>query len=429
MLAHELGHNLGALHDWFVTDEKEWSPDGQSDNHGWINYEDNWRTIMSYGDYCYQQSPVKGCPRIGYFSNPELIYAGKPIGLPAGSDVSCIARDKSRPPTCDANNARVFNLNLQKIANYRLSQLAVITPTPTHSPTPQPTHTPTATPSPTPTATPSIRINFQPDSAEVPAGNLADSGAMYGDQGNGYTYGWNATNRANTRRRINTAAPDPRYNTFIYMQRTSLYRWEIALPNGTYQVHVVAGDPRYYSGVFKINVEDVLLINGTPTVEQPWVAGSGVVNVTDGRLTLTNARGAVNNKLCLLEITALPHTPGEPTTPQPTEDQPFFSVTFAADGLQLSWMPNQTQNITDVKILRSATGNRSDAIELSHVLRTTRSATGSTFIATDFTASADATYHYWMVMSDDQSTVSEIGPVMEGAEDRLFSLYLPTVSK
>jgi hypothetical protein len=33
------------------------------------------------------------------------------------------------------------------------------------------------------------------------------------------------------------------------------------------------------------------------------VEGTATVNVTDGRLTLTNAAGASNNKICFVEVT------------------------------------------------------------------------------------------------------------------------------
>ena len=45
----------------------------------------------------------------------------------------------------------------------------------------------------------SASINFQPAKTPVPAGYLADSGEIYGDRGNGYTYGWNGKLPALTR--------------------------------------------------------------------------------------------------------------------------------------------------------------------------------------------------------------------------------------
>jgi hypothetical protein len=37
------------------------------------------------------------------------------------------------------------------------------------------------------------------------------------------------------------------------------------LPNGTYRVHLVSGDPSQVNGVFRVNMEGVLVVSGTPT--------------------------------------------------------------------------------------------------------------------------------------------------------------------
>jgi glucose/arabinose dehydrogenase len=42
----------------------------------------------------------------------------------------------------------------------------------------------------------SVNINFQPAGVPVPAGYLADTGAVFGNRGNGQSYGWNADNTA-----------------------------------------------------------------------------------------------------------------------------------------------------------------------------------------------------------------------------------------
>ncbi len=169
------------------------------------------------------------------------------------------------------------------------------------------TRTPTATTSTTPTATNTssggvnVNINFQPASAPIPAGYLVDSGAVYGDRGNGYTYGWNATN-SNTRDRNSANSPDQRYDTLNHMQNGGTFTWEIALPNGTYTVHLVAGDPSYYDSVYKINIENVLAVNGTPSSTVRWIEGTAQVTVADGKLTVSSATGSSNNKIDFIEI-------------------------------------------------------------------------------------------------------------------------------
>lgn len=149
-----------------------------------------------------------------------------------------------------------------------------------------------------------VRINFQPAASAVPDFCLVDSGAPYGVRENGFTYGWSASNTANTRQRNSNLAPDQRYATFDHMQKNGSYQWEMALPNGTYTVRVAAGDADYFDSTFKINVEGVRVVDGTPTSTKRFVEGTGTIEVSDGRLTVSNAAGAVNNKIAFIEIAA-----------------------------------------------------------------------------------------------------------------------------
>lgn len=151
------------------------------------------------------------------------------------------------------------------------------------------------------------QINFMPLMSTVPAGYAPDTGAIYGQQANGLRYGWNADNSANTRDRNAANSPDQRYDTFNHLQKSPLLNavWEIAVPNGSYRVRIVSGDPSHIDSVFKINAEGVLAVNGTPTSAQRWIEGTATVTVGDGRLTLTNASGAANNKICFIDITSV----------------------------------------------------------------------------------------------------------------------------
>jgi glucose/arabinose dehydrogenase len=152
--------------------------------------------------------------------------------------------------------------------------------------------------------TPPIRINFQPASAPVPAGYLADTGAVYGNRGNGLTYGWTRDNTSLARDRNSALSPDQRYDTMTHLQKPANPDavWEIAVPNGNYVVHVVSGDAAFFDGVFRTTAEGVLTVNGSPTTSSRWVDGMSAVAVSDGRLTLRSGSGAVNNKLCFVDI-------------------------------------------------------------------------------------------------------------------------------
>jgi hypothetical protein len=155
---------------------------------------------------------------------------------------------------------------------------------------------------------PSFRayVNFQPASAPPVTGYYVDSGAVYAARGNGYTYGWNADTSSAAYDRNSSKSPDQRYDTLIQMQHFSNPNavWEIAVPSGSYTVRVVAGDPVSSNSIYRVAVEGVLTVDGTPNLTTRWIEGTNTVTVSDGRLTISNAPGASNNKLCFVEITA-----------------------------------------------------------------------------------------------------------------------------
>jgi glucose/arabinose dehydrogenase len=147
----------------------------------------------------------------------------------------------------------------------------------------------------------SARINFQPAGSAVPENYVADTGLVFGAR-NGLSYGWNAATNETRDRNLNS---DQRYDTLNHMQKPSNpnARWEIAVPNGSYRVRVVSGDPGHIDSVFHMLAENVQVFNATPTTAQRFADGTVTVNVTDGRLTLTNGASARNNKINFVEIT------------------------------------------------------------------------------------------------------------------------------
>jgi glucose/arabinose dehydrogenase len=157
----------------------------------------------------------------------------------------------------------------------------------------------------TSTAPSAIRINFQPAAAPVPAGYLADAGLVFANRGNGQSYGWTADNTAQTRDRNASNSPDQRYDTLTHLQKPAYPDaiWEIAVPNGSYSVRVVSGDASNFDSVFRVTVEGVLTVSGTPTTATRWIEGTATVTVSDGRLTIRSGAGASNNKICFVDIT------------------------------------------------------------------------------------------------------------------------------
>ncbi|MEP3208619.1 MAG: putative Ig domain-containing protein [Maribacter sp.] len=169
-------------------------------------------------------------------------------------------------------------------------------------------------------------INFGP--IAPPPNFLGDTGLSYAIRGNGLTYGWlDATTSTpvsvtqNGRNR-NVAGVDDLQNTLIHMQYGDVStnpsngylpeaKWEIAVPNGSYQVTVSVGDPEIDNNgsipAHSIYAEGFNLINkyiplgiaeGDPT---QFTTGSGLVNVIDGRLTI-EPTGGFNTKINYVQI-------------------------------------------------------------------------------------------------------------------------------
>ncbi len=150
-----------------------------------------------------------------------------------------------------------------------------------------------------------IQINFQPTSVTVPSGYLRDSGETYGSRGNGHSYGWSPSHTSRTYYYEPFSwTPNP-YWSNIFMAASAETRWEIALPNANYEVHIAAGGWQSANVHQKITAEGVLIVDAAGTDYGPWVAGTGTVTVSDGKLTVKNDSGASNNSICLIRITRL----------------------------------------------------------------------------------------------------------------------------
>lgn len=135
--AHELGHNMGAQHDWYVSSAI--TPFTYA--HGYVNTAlgQRWRTIMAYNDNCSDQ--LFNCTRLLQWANPSKkrttfctdgapsngvncsllqfwFSAGTPMGVPQGTGTGCIVGRITNPP-CDADDARTLNNTALTIANLR----------------------------------------------------------------------------------------------------------------------------------------------------------------------------------------------------------------------------------------------------------------------------------------------------------------------
>lgn len=142
------------------------------------------------------------------------------------------------------------------------------------------------------------QVNFQPSQSPTVAGWAVDSGAAYGDRGNGLTYGW--IGGANSATRDRNLLTDQLRDTLIHLQKGADRSWEIAVPNGTYAVHVVMGDAGYTNQVNSIAIEGTLRNDGDG--QDNFDEHEATVAVSDGKLTIAPAGTASNAKVCSIRI-------------------------------------------------------------------------------------------------------------------------------
>jgi len=145
-----------------------------------------------------------------------------------------------------------------------------------------------------------VKINFQQAGGDIPSGYLPDYGEAFGDRGNGYSYGWSRDIQADARNRGSGNAPDERYDTLLHLQKGADAVWEIELPNGTYDVAMVCGDPDYTDQTNTFDVEGVVVED--PDGEDNFDEYALTVEVTDGLLTIQPAAGASNCKIMFVEV-------------------------------------------------------------------------------------------------------------------------------
>ena len=96
-LAHELGHNMGNAHDRATGGTGAFAY-----SYGYRDEVGRFRTVMAYA------CSTVSCPRVKYFSNPRLLYNGRPLGI-----------DHTVNPANSADNARSMNEVRHIVAAWR----------------------------------------------------------------------------------------------------------------------------------------------------------------------------------------------------------------------------------------------------------------------------------------------------------------------
>jgi fibronectin type 3 domain-containing protein len=155
-----------------------------------------------------------------------------------------------------------------------------------------------------------IYVNFQPLDAPTPPGYLVDNGQVYGPSNrNNKTYGWTVNSQGQTRLRGLTS--DPLLDTVLLWLAGA--KWEIAVPNGTYDVKVGIGDGQDNT-TSTVNVEGVNYWTNFNLGPGQFVNATHSVTVTDGKITMDQGSGGNNaTRLDYVQMTPTSAAQAAPT--------------------------------------------------------------------------------------------------------------------
>ena len=144
-----------------------------------------------------------------------------------------------------------------------------------------------------------IRINFQPLGAAVPRGYVPDTGLTFAAQ-DGLSFGWNAAHTDVTRDRgINS---NQLLDTLCHFHEGAV--WELALPNGTYNVLASVGDPMLPS-TYTLIVEGVTYWQGRAISANHFLSNTASITIADGRLTLSQGSASeLATRINFVEVSA-----------------------------------------------------------------------------------------------------------------------------
>ena len=109
--AHEVGHNLGLAHDWYISTTGGFRQSAK----GYVSVPGRFVTIMAYQHHCVDRGVW--CQRITAFSNPRNSHHGFPTGVPVGTSLSCRVGNLYNHP-CDADTAHTLTETAPIVSAY-----------------------------------------------------------------------------------------------------------------------------------------------------------------------------------------------------------------------------------------------------------------------------------------------------------------------
>ena len=177
-----------------------------------------------------------------------------------------------------------------------------------------------------PPATFQAAVKFGPYETATPSGyvNFADQTFT---NVLGYQMGWNAAGA-----KLFTPGgnpPDQRYRTYAMPNDyNGLSRsFEVAVPNGSYRVRVVAGSPTEYGNTHKFWAEGVSVVSGVNNSVNHFISGVQTVTVNDGRLTISSdSASAPYSRLVFVDVVDAGRAGAPPSAPSSVSATPASST-------------------------------------------------------------------------------------------------------
>ncbi len=200
----------------------------------------------------------------------------------------------------------------------------------------------------------SAKVNFQPALFQAPSGYLADTGSVYASRNNGMTYGWNVPHEDEVRDR--GGSTDPRLASLIQIHAGGF--WEIAVPNGGYNVTLGIGDGGFPS-TYTVNIEGINACTNQALAAGQFVSLTKTVLVSDGKLRID--QGTAGEEMTRVNYVLI--DPVSSASP-PTAPSNLSILSSTSTALELGWMDNSS-NETGYRLERSSVSSFSPSTLLA----------------------------------------------------------------
>ncbi|MCC5843272.1 MAG: S8 family serine peptidase [Verrucomicrobia bacterium] len=153
-----------------------------------------------------------------------------------------------------------------------------------------------------------VAVNFQPETATIPAGFVADTGKAFGDRANDLRYGWDS-DRSGQTRDDNWLVSYGSEQGVTRIRAGNGASWRMAVPNGMYAVTV-------HTGASEENSNALLRFNGQTLLDRnlgqhDYAEGSLTLPVSDGEIVISSHRNTAS--LLYLEINRVDDLQRPPT--------------------------------------------------------------------------------------------------------------------